>query len=120
MPGGGTAFTTYDEDDRPIEVEIRDGQGEKVSRAVRIYDEPGHVVEEKQILDDPLNLLPAETRARVLSQPGVSAGDLREQITKLMSGHEGVSSAGYSYDSQGRITQISRRIFDREDKIETS
>jgi YD repeat-containing protein len=120
MPGGGTAFTTYDEYDRPIEVEIRDGQGEKVSRAVRIYDEQGHVVEEKQILDDPLNLLPAETRAKVLSQPGVSAGDLREQITKLMSGHEGVSSAGYSYDSQGRITQIDRRIFTREDKIETS
>jgi YD repeat-containing protein len=120
MPGGGTALTTYDESDRPSEVEIRDGPGEKVSRAVRIYDEQGHVVEEKQILDDPLNLLPADTRAKVLSQPGVSAGDLREQLTKLMSGHQGVSSVGYSYDAQGRITQTLRRIFNREDKIETS
>jgi YD repeat-containing protein len=120
MQGGGAAFTTYDEYDRAIEVEIRDGQGAKVSRAVRIYDEQGHVTEEKQILDDPLNLLPAETRARILSQPGVSAGDLREQLTKLMSGREGVSSVGYSYDAQGRITQILRRIFNREDKIETA
>jgi hypothetical protein len=120
MPGGGTAFTTYDEYDRPIEVEVRDGQGEKVSRTVRTYDEQGHVIEEKQILDDPLNLLPAETRARVLSQPGVSAGDLREQLTKLMSGHEGVSSSSYSYDAQGRITQTIRRIFNREDTIDTS
>jgi hypothetical protein len=31
-----------------------------------------------------------------------------------------VSSVGYSYDAQGRITQTLRRIFNREDKIETS
>jgi len=36
LPGGGSATTIYDEHDRPTEVQIRDSQGEVVSRAIRI------------------------------------------------------------------------------------
>jgi hypothetical protein len=36
LPGGGSATTVYDEHDRPAEVQVRDAQGELMSRAVRI------------------------------------------------------------------------------------
>ena len=50
-----------------VEGLIRDAQGADVSRTVSVYDEQGHVTEEKQILDDPLNLIPADARAGILS-----------------------------------------------------
>jgi hypothetical protein len=53
LPGGGTATTTYDESDRRVEVLIRDAQGAEVSRTVSVYDEQGHVREEKQIRTTP-------------------------------------------------------------------
>lgn len=120
LPGGGTAITTYDENDRPVEVRVLDAQGAEVSRAVGIYDEQGRIAEEKQILDDPLNLIPADARAKILADSGASGADLREQLKKLMGGHEGVSSDAYSYDSKGRVTEIRRRMFNRNDTIETS
>jgi hypothetical protein len=55
LQGGGTAITVYDEHDRPTEVQVRDAQGELMSRAVRVYDEHGRVTEERQILDDPVS-----------------------------------------------------------------
>jgi hypothetical protein len=83
LPGGGTAITTYDENDRPVEVRVLDGQGVELSRAVGVYDEQGHVTEEKQIMDDPLNLIPADARAKILGDSGASSADLREQLKKL-------------------------------------
>lgn len=62
LPGGGSATTIYDEHDRATEVQVRDAKGELVSRAVRTYDSQGHVVEEKQILDNPETVIPAEAR----------------------------------------------------------
>jgi YD repeat-containing protein len=120
LPGGGTATTTYDENDRPIEVRIRDAQGTEVSRAVRVYDEQGHITEEKQILDDPLNLIPADARTAILADSGASGADLREQLKKLMGGHEGATSEAYSYDAQDRVKEIRRRFFNRDATIETT
>jgi hypothetical protein len=120
LPGGGTATTTYDENDRPIEVRIRDAQGTEVSRAVSVYDEQGHVTEEKQILDDPLNLIPADARARILADSGASGADLREQLKKIMGGHEGANSESYSYDEQGHVKQTRRRIFNQDETIQTT
>ncbi len=105
LPGGGTAITTYDENDRRVEVRIQDAQGTEVSRTVSVYDEQGNVTEEKQILDDPLNLIPADARTRILADSGASATDLREQLKKFMGGHEGASSESYSYDAQGRVKE---------------
>lgn len=34
LPGGGSATTIYDEQDRPVEVQIRDAKGELISRAL--------------------------------------------------------------------------------------
>lgn len=83
LPGGGTATTTYDENDRPTEVLIRDAQGAEVSRTVSVYDEQSNITEEKQILTDPLNLIPADARAKILADSGASGADLREQLKKI-------------------------------------
>jgi hypothetical protein len=119
LPGGGTATTTYDENDRPVEVRILNAQGTEVSRAVGVYDQQGHITEEKQILDDPLNLFPADVRAGILAQSGASATDLRDQLKKVMGGHEGMHSEAYSYDEQGRVKETRRRVFNQDEKIET-
>jgi len=101
-------------------VQIRDAQGAEVSRTLRIYDEQGRATEEKQILDDPLNLIPAELRAKILADSGASGADLREQLKRIMGGHEGATSEAYSYDAQGRVKETRRRIFNQDQTIETS
>ena len=120
LAGGGTATTTYDENDRPTEVQVRDAQGAEVSRTVSVYDEQGNVTEEKQILDDPLNLIPADARDKILADSGASGADLREQLKKLMGGYEGATSEAYSYDAQDRVKETRRRFFNQDETIETT
>jgi hypothetical protein len=123
LPGGGSATTIYDEHDRATEVQVLDASGEVVSRAVRTYDAQGHVLEEKQILDNPETIIPAETRAQILEQSGLSRDELqqelRTQLTKLMAGHSGPQSVSYGYDSHGRVSHANRRIFNTQQEIET-
>ncbi len=120
LPGGGSARTSYDERGRPIEVEVFDSHGELVSRAVRIYDEQGRIAQERQILDDPLTIIPAESRARALETAGGSAEDLRSQIALLMAGQTGPYSVAYFYDAQGHIKQMIRQMFSRGETINYS
>jgi hypothetical protein len=120
LPGGGSATTVYDQHDRPTEIQVRDLQGELVSRAVRIYDAQGNVTEERQILDSPEKIIPAEMRSEILKSMGTSLQDLREQLTKLMSGKAEPYSIAYDYDAQGRVEHTRRRIFNKEDVIENT
>jgi YD repeat-containing protein len=124
LPGGGSATTIYDEHDRATEVQVRDASGQLVSRAIRTYDAHGHVVEEKQILDNPEMIFPAEIRAQILEQSGLSPDELqqelRTQLTKLMAGQSGLHSVSYGYDSHGRVSHTSRRIFNQQQEIETT
>ena len=119
LEGGGTATTKYDENDRPTGVEVRNAQGELISRAVRVYDDQGNVKEDKQILDDPINILPAEVRAKIASEPG-QADALRAQLTQAMGGHEGFSSIGYTYDAQGRVIEQAQQFFNQVERVETT
>jgi hypothetical protein len=91
-----------------------------VSRTIRIYDEQGRIAEEQQILDNPETIIPAESRSRILKESGMSLEDLREQLTRLMGGQAGPFSIAYSYDTRGNIKQTLRRIFIREEVIETT
>jgi YD repeat-containing protein len=118
--GGGSATTVYDERDRPIEVHVRDADGELVKRAVRIYDAEGRVAEERQILDNPETLIPAEMRSEILKASGASREELHAQIRKLMGGQPGPFSISWSYDAEGRISQTRRRIFNQEHLIVTT
>jgi YD repeat-containing protein len=117
--GGGTATTKYDENDRPTGVEVRNAQGELVSRAVRVYDNQGNIKEEKLILDDPIKIFPAEVQARIASEPGQADG-VRAQLTQAMGGHEGFSSIGYTYDAQGRVIEQTQQFFNLVERTETT
>ena len=122
--GGGTATTFYDEQDRATEVQVHNAEGELISRVVRTYDADGRVAEEHQILDKPEFLIPAEHRAKMIEESGVSAHEvmqeLRAQLTKLMSGQPGSHSVTYGYDTQGHPIHTRRRFFNYEDQIETT
>ncbi len=120
LPGGGSATTIYDEQDRPVEVQVRDQKGELISRALRTYDVQGHITEEKQVLASPETMIPADARAQLLQESGASIEELREHLTNLMGGQAGPYSIAYGYDSQGRQTMLRRRIFNREEEIETT
>jgi hypothetical protein len=120
LPGGGSATTLYDDLGRPYEVQIRDARGELMSRAMRSYDDKGNVIEEKQILENPEMIIPAEVRAQILESSGASLEELRAHLTKLMGGQAGPFSIVYSYNARGLVEQTTRRIFNREDRIETT
>src|SRR5215469_11655839 len=120
--GGGTATTFYDEQGRATEVRVHNAEGELIHRAVRTYDADGHVAEEQQIVDKLENLIPAEHRAKMLEQSGLSADELtqelRAQLTKLMSG-QSPHSVAYRRDTQGRVIHTTRRVFNTQDEIDT-
>lgn len=124
LPGGGSATTIYDEHDWATEVQVQDSSGELVNRAVRSYDSLGRVLEEKQILDKPETMFPAEVLTQIAEQSGVSPDqlqqELRTQLTKLMAGESGPYSVSNNYDTDGRVSRTNRRIFDEEQEIETT
>jgi YD repeat-containing protein len=120
ISGGGTATTVYDEKDRPIEVQVRDAKGELVSRTVRNYDEKGQVIDEKQILDDPIKLLSVDAISKDLEEHGAFVNDLREQLSKLMAGQSGAHSMAYRYDAQGRVSQTIQRFLNQEFTIDST
>jgi hypothetical protein len=124
LSGGGSATTFYDEHDRATEIEVRDAEGELVSRALRKYDVEGRIMEEQQILDRPELLFPADVRAKMIEESGISADELmrelRAQLTNLMSGQSGPHSVSYRRDDQGRVIKTNRRIFNHQDEIDTT
>jgi YD repeat-containing protein len=123
LPGGGSATTFYDEHDRAIEIEVRDAEGELVSRALRKYDVEGRVVEEQQVLDRPELVFPADVRAKMIEESGISPDELmrelRAQLTHLMLGQSSVHSVSYRHDDQGRVINTNRRMFNHQHEIDT-
>src|ERR1022692_86199 len=63
-----------------------------MNRAERTYDAQGHVLEEKQILDNPETMIPAETRAQMLEQSGLSADQLQQEIETTYNEHGDAAS----------------------------
>jgi len=121
LPDGGTAITLFGTNDRLTEVQLHDALGAIVSRAVRVYDDHGNIIEERQTMDDPLKMLQAKDRSTILSQSGMSAQDLREQLTKFLGAPGEMYSCRYEYDKLGRKTQTTRKVFNHsEDRTETS
>ncbi|HEX8882850.1 MAG TPA: hypothetical protein VF749_22565, partial [Candidatus Acidoferrum sp.] len=108
VPVGGNITTIYDGNDQPTEAQIRDGEGRIVTRFVRTYDANGRILEEKQILENPVSLM-----ADKLAPEEHTAAQLEAMNTvmKLMLG--GPSGAGitYAYDAQGRVTEKRQRNF---------
>lgn len=119
-PDGGSAITTYDDQDRPIMVAVRDSEGNPISRATRKYDHLGHIVEEQQVLETPDALLPKEVREKILAESKTSLAELRNQLAQLMGGQPGPYSVVYSYDSDDHVIHTIRRVFNLEESIEAT
>jgi YD repeat-containing protein len=120
LPEGGSALTLYDEHDWPTEVQTRDANGEVKSRALRVYDSEGRVLEEKEIVDDPLKMLAGGDQKKILASGDVSPQELRDQLAQFLVGSE-MWSIRYTYDAQGHRSKMIRRVFNHmEEQVETS
>ncbi|MGE5053778.1 MAG: hypothetical protein ACM3WP_06395 [Acidobacteriota bacterium] len=124
LPGGGTATTIYDEHDRPSEVEVRDAKGELVMHATRTYDSQGRITADKQFHDNFVPMIAPEAHEKILQESGLSSEQLatllQAELPKLMGGHTEAYTINYAYDVHGRVSHTSRRIFNRQDEIDTT
>src|SRR6266480_6852861 len=100
VPLGGNVTTSYDENDRPTEAQIRDAAGRLVSRFVRKYDENGQISEEKPFLENPallfLGRLSVEDRAK-LNPAQINA--LSDGMRTVLGG-QAPAGTSFSYDTQ--------------------
>lgn len=120
LPEGGSTVTLYDDHDQPIEIQTRSANGEIVSRTVRVYDDQGRVVEEKQIMDDPLKVIPAGDQKRIFASGDVSPNELRDKLAEFLGGSE-MWSIKYTYDAQGRRSTMIRTLFNHvEEQVESA
>jgi hypothetical protein len=118
---GGSIITLYDANDRPTEVQLHDPAGTLVNRTVRIYDDRGNVIDERQTMEDPLRMLPARVQSTILSQSGISAQDLREKLTTFLVAPGVMYSCRYESDKLGRKTLMIRTVLNHsEDRTETT
>jgi YD repeat-containing protein len=111
VPGGGNITTIYDENDQPTEARVHDAEGRLVSRFVRTYDAKGRIMEEDQIQENPA-LLMVE---RLSAEQGVELNDkqleaLNKAMKSMLSGRNGTGKS-YTYDPQGRVTEVRDRNF---------
>jgi hypothetical protein len=110
LPEGGSGLTLYDEHDRPSEIQTRNANGEIVSRTLRVYDDQGRVVEEKETMDDQLKMIPSGDQKKMFASGDVSRQELRDKLTEFLGGAE-MWSVKYTYDAQGRRSKSIRKIF---------
>ncbi|MGZ5127841.1 MAG: hypothetical protein ACXWC1_34175, partial [Burkholderiales bacterium] len=88
----------------------RNANGEIMSRTLRVYDDQGRVVEEKQTMDDPLRMIPRGDQKKMFASGDVSAQELRDKLAEFLGGAE-MWSMKYTYDAQGRRSKSVRNIF---------
>jgi YD repeat-containing protein len=104
VPVGGKIITTFNENDQPTEVQIRDGQGRIVTRIVRRYDLNGRIIEEKQILENPALMFADKFGAEGRPQPTAEQLEMMNKAMKqMMCDGTGIS---YGYDDQGRVIEM--------------
>jgi YD repeat-containing protein len=110
---GGVVTILYDDRDRATEAQIRNSQGELFSTIVRTYDSAGHVLDEKQVLDNPQFIFPADARAKILAESGGTAEEFNAEVKRVMGGDTGTGMAN-KYDSQGHLTETRVHVFGHE------
>jgi len=96
---GGSVTTVFDERDLPIELQILNSDGRVVRRFVRSYDANGRITEESQIEDHP------ELASEMVSE----FNDKQLETWKsLFRGRNGTGRS-FTYDPQGRVTEVRDR-----------
>lgn len=119
VPSGGTVTTLYDQNDRPIEAQVHDAQGQVISRVLRTYGTHGQLSEETPTYENlapaMLERMPAGMRDQ-MSPDEIQA--LGKQMAFMMTGKVPAGTT-YAYDSQNRLTSTRERnmIFDKSTNI---
>lgn len=100
---GGSVTAVFDERDLPIELQILDSEGQVVSRFVRTYDASGRMIEENQIQENPALMI---EKSGGLDDEELEA--MNKAMKAMMSGKSGTGKS-FTYDSQGRVTEVRDR-----------
>jgi YD repeat-containing protein len=111
VPMGGTVVVLHDENGRPVEAQVRGANGDIVSRVVRSYNAEGRVSEERPKLENPsawfLDRMTPEEQSQI-DPAQVQA--LNKAMATMYRGQR-ESGKFYSYDAQGRATQLRENNF---------
>ena len=111
---GGTLITSYNEQDIATGAQLYDSQGKLVGHIVRQFDEKGRIVSEQQVVDAPESMVPDELRSGLNAQQAKGLG-------AFMAGAMNNRSITYSYDTQGRMTEVHKTggVFGEERTVTT-
>jgi hypothetical protein len=111
VPLGGTITTIFDGEDRPIEMQTRDADGQIIGRIVRTYNAAGLLIEEKPIVENPIVENPAPMFLDRFPTDGQEQPTeaylqaLNKGLRTLMSGRA-QSGTWHTYDAQNRIKMV--------------
>ncbi len=119
VPEGGTVVMLYDQNDQPTDAQVRDAQGQIVSRVVRTYGPNGQLSEEKPTFE---NLAPALIENMPAEQQNqMTPEDIKHMSMVMARVMTGRTPAGttYTYDSQNRMVSTRERnmVFDKSTTI---
>ncbi len=111
IPHGGSLKIIYDETGRPIEIHTFGMKDQLLSKSIRSYDAGGRLIEQNQILENPIGLLTDRMPAGAIGEMTEGQRDrLSRVINTIFAGKRG-SGASYFYDADGRLTEVRQRTF---------
>ena len=104
--GNAKSFKTiYNNQGQPTETQAYDAAGTLLGRFVRTFDEKGRVTDVREITDNLMSMFPAKELAQMIAQSGISAEEMRAEITKAMKVFGSESGKSYWYDDNGHIVK---------------
>jgi hypothetical protein len=111
VPVGGTLILIHNNEDQPVEAQIRDGEGRIVTRIIRTYDASGRILEEKHIQENPELLF--EDSSSTEQQPELNdpEQEVMNKAMKLTLSGQLPSGTSYAYDTQGRVIEMREGSF---------
>src|SRR5438477_7753009 len=102
---GGNVTTIYDSDDHPTERQVRNADGQVVTRIVRTYDAEGRITEERLLEKNMsfIDWMPPEEQAQL------TAAQLKAYSKGPYALLKNPVGTAFNYDSQGRVTRKHER-----------
>jgi YD repeat-containing protein len=103
---GGTVTKRYDDHDVPIESQVRDSEGNLVTRIIRSYDSKGRLTAERTIPENWEIGFAKQMLAKAPEEYRTEEGlkQITEHLKPMMKAFIGNNETSYTYDAQNRIT----------------
>jgi hypothetical protein len=111
VPMGGTVTILHDQNSRPIEAQVRGANGDLVTRIVRSYNAEGRVSEERPTLENASALFLERMSPEERNQVSPTQVKAMNKAMATMSRGQREGGKVYSYDAQGRVTQLRETNF---------